>query len=153
AAAGFRVETPTSRIVDLGTEFCVAVEEGGATEIRVLQGAVELEARTPEGPAGERWRLGEGEARRLEPSPRPAADSDGAAFHGVLDVNGQRREFTDRAAFEKARREMLEEFRRLAPDAVPGWSGARSFRGVLSINGQQMEFDSPEEFDKARQRL
>ena len=39
-AAGFTVHTPASEVVDLGTEFAVVVERGGATELHVLEGEV-----------------------------------------------------------------------------------------------------------------
>ena len=41
-AVGFLVATPLSRIVDLGTEFDVAVEDSGATQTLVRQGRVSL---------------------------------------------------------------------------------------------------------------
>jgi predicted RecA/RadA family phage recombinase len=42
-AFGFTVRTPKGEVVDLGTEFAVAVESGGATEVHVLQGEVAWE--------------------------------------------------------------------------------------------------------------
>jgi hypothetical protein len=39
-AAGFTVRAPASDVVDLGTEFAVVVERGGATEVHVLEGEV-----------------------------------------------------------------------------------------------------------------
>jgi len=39
-AYGFTVRTPAGEAVDLGTEFAVAVDPGGATELHVLQGEV-----------------------------------------------------------------------------------------------------------------
>jgi hypothetical protein len=44
-AVGFTVETPVARIIDLGTEFDVLVDESGATETRVRQGVVTFEPR------------------------------------------------------------------------------------------------------------
>lgn len=42
-AKGFAIETPTARIVDLGTEFGVCVaDEGRAADVQVFQGEVEL---------------------------------------------------------------------------------------------------------------
>jgi len=41
-AVGFTVITPTARIVDLGTEFGVVVEPGGATQASVFVGQIEL---------------------------------------------------------------------------------------------------------------
>ena len=45
-AYGFTVRTPKGEAVDLGTEFAVAVEPGGATEVHVLQGEVAWERRS-----------------------------------------------------------------------------------------------------------
>ena len=45
AAAGFTVETPTARIVDLGTEFDVDVGQAGQTETSVRSGVVTFEAK------------------------------------------------------------------------------------------------------------
>jgi len=42
-AYGFTVRTPRGEVVDLGTEFAVEVESGGATEVHVLQGEVAWE--------------------------------------------------------------------------------------------------------------
>jgi hypothetical protein len=43
-AIGFTVVTPTSKIVDLGTEFGVSVNERGQTQTQVFQGEVEVES-------------------------------------------------------------------------------------------------------------
>lgn len=44
-AFGFTLRTPSSDVVDLGTEFAVSVESGGASEVHVLEGLVEATAR------------------------------------------------------------------------------------------------------------
>ena len=49
-AVGFTVRTPASDMVDLGTEFAVEVDSSGATELHVLDGAVEY--RKPAGRPG-----------------------------------------------------------------------------------------------------
>ncbi len=41
-AVGFELRTPTSTLVDQGTEFGVVVEETGATEVHVFRGQVDL---------------------------------------------------------------------------------------------------------------
>jgi hypothetical protein len=41
-AVGFTVSTPTAEVVDLGTEFGVAVDKGGSTDLHVFKGRVEL---------------------------------------------------------------------------------------------------------------
>lgn len=45
AAIGFALETPTARIVDLGTEFGVSVFPDRLTRVAVFQGVVDVEAR------------------------------------------------------------------------------------------------------------
>lgn len=71
-AAGFTLRTPASEVTDLGTEFAVKVEKGGATEIHVLEGSVSY--RKPgtgrdAGPEGEL--LGAGKAIRYDTPDRP----------------------------------------------------------------------------------
>jgi hypothetical protein len=43
-AAGFKLQTPASEMVDLGTEFAAKVEASGATELHVIEGEVALKA-------------------------------------------------------------------------------------------------------------
>src|ERR1043165_6930619 len=45
-AYGFTVRTAAGEVVDLGTEFAVAVESTGATEVHVLQGEVSWTGRS-----------------------------------------------------------------------------------------------------------
>jgi hypothetical protein len=42
AGVGFTIVTPTGRIIDLGTEFGVAIGDKGATDVAVFRGAVDL---------------------------------------------------------------------------------------------------------------
>jgi hypothetical protein len=69
-AIGFSVETPTARVVDLGTEFAVEVDDKEATDVEVLKGTVELQPRAAAGDAQSQpqksIRLGAGSARRIE---------------------------------------------------------------------------------------
>jgi hypothetical protein len=51
-ARGFTVYTPGNDVVDLGTEFCVDVDRNGATELHVLEGAVEYRNRNAQSNAG-----------------------------------------------------------------------------------------------------
>ena len=41
-AKGFRIDTPTASVVDLGTQFGLVVAESGQTDVHVLQGRVEV---------------------------------------------------------------------------------------------------------------
>ncbi|QDU64289.1 FecR protein [Planctomycetes bacterium Pan216] len=44
-AIGFRIETPAASVIDLGTRFTAHVGDSGQTEVRVLEGKVELQER------------------------------------------------------------------------------------------------------------
>jgi len=57
-AAGFTVRTPAGDVVDLGTEFVVAVEISGTTEIHVQEGEVAWN-RQPGGPPSATLRAGQ----------------------------------------------------------------------------------------------
>lgn len=46
-AEGFRVDTPSAGVVDLGTEFGVTVDDNGETELSVFDGQVELTSLLP----------------------------------------------------------------------------------------------------------
>lgn len=63
-AAGFTVHTPASDVVDLGTEFAVVVERGGATELHVLEG--EIAYSKPGTPQETAELLGAGQAVRYD---------------------------------------------------------------------------------------
>ena len=63
-AAGFRVTNAAVEVVDLGAEFSMTAEDGGAAEVFALRGAVEVQ---PRGGSGEQPRsvLHEKQARRF----------------------------------------------------------------------------------------
>ena len=68
-ATGFTVGTATATLVDLGTEFAVEADEHGATEVRVIDGKVELRpnaGRNGSSSAGKPITLVKGDARRIE---------------------------------------------------------------------------------------
>jgi hypothetical protein len=73
-AVGFTVQTPTSRIVDLGTEFDVEVSLSGTTEVQVIKGKVELYSDAKRGTdlsataASQPISLSAGSAVRVEPA-------------------------------------------------------------------------------------
>lgn len=63
-AIGFTMTTPHGRIVDQGTEFGVAVDNGQVTDVEVFSGQVDVAA-TGSDPSSRMIRLNEGDARRL----------------------------------------------------------------------------------------
>lgn len=140
-AVGFAVQTPTAKVVDLGTEFDIRVDESGATDVSVREGSVEVEQLRKDGSTGTLSRLTKGQSRRFgdsqsqtpranpatepvqparpaaQPKPRPAQPRPPAAgngnrvFRGTIIINGVRRTYNSREEFEKLREE-LEELRK-----------------------------------------
>ena len=64
-AIGFILRTPSSEILDLGTEFAVQVDEQGSTEVEVLVGEVEL---TPKASNNQRLLLRKNERMQVNRS-------------------------------------------------------------------------------------
>ncbi len=67
AAIGFKLRTPTSTLVDQGTEFGVAVEQSGETQVHVFRGQVDLLYRDAEkeGDAPAKLEMYDRHARRI----------------------------------------------------------------------------------------
>ena len=86
-AAGFRVSNAAVEVVNLGAEFSMTAEEGGAAEVFALKGAVEVQPRYQGGGGGAQSRsvLGEKQARRF-------------AKAGVSDVRDRDKKFQRFAA-------------------------------------------------------
>ena len=67
-AIGFLIDTPASRVIDLGTEFKVTVADNGNTNINVLNGEVEAEPWRPNLIGDQlRRKLFEGDSLELSP--------------------------------------------------------------------------------------
>lgn len=62
---GFTIDTPSARVVDLGTEFGVAVNEAGETEVAVFDGKVNLAVGAEPSVEAARQELVQGEAIRV----------------------------------------------------------------------------------------
>lgn len=59
---GFTIETPNGKVVDLGTEFSVAVDDFGVSEVSVFQGIVDAFPSSTAGDGTQTIRLTKGEA-------------------------------------------------------------------------------------------
>lgn len=66
SAIGFKVDTPTARVVDLGTAFGVDVEDDGSTEVAVFEGEVEVELPKDSPRSGGKRLITHGKAVRTE---------------------------------------------------------------------------------------
>ncbi len=91
-AQGFTIETPSARVVDLGTDFEVEVREQGDAEVRVLKGQVEttpIRAAIQRNSGGVRLNAGEGARFSAHSASvtRLASDEQGI-FHPVLRRSG-----------------------------------------------------------------
>lgn len=65
-AYGFSIHTPTMTVVDLGTEFALAVDDSGRTETHVFQGRVETRLMVDGRGAGDILRVDAGQAVRVD---------------------------------------------------------------------------------------
>jgi ferric-dicitrate binding protein FerR (iron transport regulator) len=64
-AKGFAIETPTTLVVDQGTEFGVDIDASGQTEVVVFRGLVDLARSEPADRPAPIKRLGQGEGMRV----------------------------------------------------------------------------------------
>lgn len=62
---GFTIETPSARVIDLGTEFGVAIDQSGETEVAVFRGIVDLALGAKPKDNAILRRLNQGEAIRV----------------------------------------------------------------------------------------
>lgn len=90
-AVGYAIETPTARVVDLGTEFGVEVFEHGVTDVHVLRGCVETTQLAAGGalPSGNKAiRIEAGSAIRVPHNDAPAAATEyaGSRFGKLIDT-------------------------------------------------------------------
>ena len=120
AARGFTIRTPIAVIVDLGTEFRVAVEGDGTTQVNVVSGKVEYRDRLADGTTGDRTRLFAGESHRVKPVKPRSGGSDGTSgqqsnagaktsgrvYIGTTIINGKSYSFSTREEYEQLMRKL-----------------------------------------------
>ncbi|MFG0289318.1 MAG: FecR domain-containing protein [Rhodopirellula sp. JB044] len=90
-ALGFTLRTPTTNVVDIGTEFAVSVDSDGNSDVTVLQGAVTWLPRDRASNSG-RSMLAEGNAVRF----RSSSDNQGITLKGDADHLDELRAFATR---------------------------------------------------------
>jgi hypothetical protein len=81
-ARGFTIFSPSGKVVDLGTEFGLSVDERGATAVRVFAGTVEAAPASGGAPAAAGVTLHEDQAARIDGrtvSLRPGGEPDDSA--------------------------------------------------------------------------
>lgn len=167
-AIGFTVSTPTSQVVDLGTEFEVSVKETGASDVVVKKGEIEVMPAVAKGEAPRKWRLvpdGLNQASFFEragedeTSPVSAAirGTDGA-FQGMISINGQAAEFTSAEAFDDVRDRVMQQFEKSQQETLQQWtefveSMNRNVKGTMQLNGAEVQFGNFDDVMKLQQQM
>jgi hypothetical protein len=142
-ARGFVIDSPQGRLVDLGTEFGVAVSDTGETEVHVLDGRVDaelpgrtkpVELRAAEAlrvaSTGTTW-IAADETRFVTEMPPPAEDAPGFIHWSFDEGEGVLAKNAGRGLADEEAHLTLKSF--FGEGAVPMWS-----EGVF---GQSLEFD------------
>jgi hypothetical protein len=175
-AIGFSVFTPTSRIIDLGTEFKVDVAASGASDTSVLKGKVSVEPQHNGKPAGERVSLEAGDLNRAstwQPDVQAAmlpvfvsVSGPKAQFFGTINCNGSTAAFHSQQMFKTFETRTVKRLK-AAPDRfgadwqilIRTFSSGGSSSSRIEVNSKRMDIKkfndalmSPEEmmrnFDK-----
>lgn len=167
-AIGFTVSTPTSRIVDLGTEFEVAVNEAGESDVQVLKGEVEVAPIVLAGDTSQKWRLLPSKfdrasffARPRLQGPTPVSASlrgPRGQFQGFVSLNGQTAELSSPEAFDNVRRRAEAELARSQENALRQWksfvdSMQNNMQGTMNMNGQEMPFGNLQDVMRMQQQM
>lgn len=95
-AEGFRVETPLTNVVDLGTRFSVRVDETGETDVQVVEGEAEIYAAASDPSPSSRVRLTSQQANRYVVAEQVASKSI------PYDASAYRRRLPDRVISYRA---------------------------------------------------
>jgi hypothetical protein len=131
-ATGFTVTTPVGRVVDLGTEFDVSVDDAGTTETRVRLGKVSFRPQRQGELPGKPIELTAGGLdRAVSAVPDIAApvlpvwtqvSGSQGVFVGTICANGKTMEFTSREAFEESRTLVVKQLREAPNEFSEHWS-------------------------------
>ncbi len=167
-AIGFTVSTPTSQVVDLGTEFEVSVNDEGQSDVQVLKGEIEVGPIIADGEKFPKWRLLPGKfdrasfyARLQIQGPTPISASlrgPRGQFQGFVSLNGQTAEFSSPEAFDNVRRRAVTELARSQQTALRQWkefvdSMQKNMQGTMNFNGQEMPFGSLQDVMRMQRQM
>lgn len=167
-AIGFTVSTPTSNVVDLGTEFEVAVNETGESDVQVHKGEVEVASINADGEEFKKWRLIPNKfdrasfyARPRFQGPTPISASirgPRGQFQGFVSLNGHTAEFSSPKTFEDVRRRAESELARSQENTLRQWkafvdSMQENMQGTMNLNGQEMQFGSLQDVMRLQQQM
>lgn len=159
AAIGFRVVVAGAEVIDLGTQFRVAVD-GSGTQVRVLRGSVQVNSRPTDEAAARSFRLSANDFVFVSVDGRQTQDFllrvrvDGNPKNLVW-LNGRALPLRHRADFEAARREILAALSRFQKRFIAR-SGPRfgdAYHGYVAVNGQGAAFTDLAGFRIAQRRV
>lgn len=167
-AIGFIVSTPTSNVVDFGTEFEVTVNDQGESNVQVLKGEVEVASISPNGEEFQKWRLIPNKFDRASffacprlQGPTPISTSlrgPRDQFQGFVSIDGQTAEFSSPEAFENVRNRAEIELARSQENALKQWkefvnSMQKNMQGSMNLNGQEMQFRNLQDVMRLQNRM
>lgn len=146
---GFRISTPTARIIDLGTEFRVSVSDDGQTDVKLLQGEVVV-IPWDDGPTGKRWRLARNEFENVTVSPSAedgqrmlasrAVGPDG--FDGQIRLAGAAIDLDSQDHFDRLHNGVKTKLATSPRDAVADWlelsRTLNTTTGLVNLNGKEI---------------
>lgn len=167
-AIGFTVQTPTSEVVDLGTEFDVSVRDTGASDVIVRKGEIEVAPGGRNGKDIQKWKLVPGGlnhasfyARSDNGKPGPiVAKVQGALgqFHGVISIDGKTAKFRSEDTFNNVHERVMTQLKISQNGMTRQWqefvdSMQEKMRGTMNFNGRQMQFGSLDEVMRLHNQL
>ena len=170
SADGLRVITPTSHVVDSGSDYELVVNPYGDTDVLVNRGNVTVVPWPDSSEKSEPMFLTRETTNRatvFEPLTKdsrrgPLASTThqtGGGFSGVISVNGESVEFTSPEAFENARKRVNERFDAASERFHEDWNKTlQQFRGAaaagsLNLNGRNLGFQGIDDIIKLQQRM
>lgn len=167
-AIGFTVSTPTSTVVDLGTEFEVFVRETGASDVVVTKGEIEVMPTIAEGRVPRKWRLvpnGLNQASFFErtgdeetgPVSAAIRGTDGA-FQGMISMSGRTADFTSAEAFDDVRERLVQQFEQSQQETLQQWtefveSMHKNVQGTMQLNGAEVQFGNFEDVLRLQRQM
>lgn len=167
-AIGFTVLTPTSEVVDLGTEFEVSVKGTGASDVRVRKGEIEVAPSGLDRTNIRKWKLVPKGLNRASFFARPnddktspiAASVQGAKgrFEGIISLDGKTAEFRSASTFNNVHERVLTQLKTSQPNTLREWqkfvdSMRQQMRGSMNFNGRQMQFGNFDEVMRLHNQL
>ncbi len=167
-AIGFTVITPTSEVVDLGTEFDVSVKDTGASDVMIRKGEVEVAPGGRTGKNIQQWKLVPGGLNHASFYARPGQGKPGpivakvqgarGQFQAIISLGGKTAKFRSEDTFNNVHKRVMTQLKnpqngmnRQWQDFVDSMQG--KMRGTMNFNGRQMPFGNLDEVMRLHNQL